>query len=311
MGSRKGSSSEGVSLRARLRIASAAALRWAPASVLALVAIGMVVVAPRIAAGVGSGLARQPVRVAFDWPTLAPAGGPAGDATPATWMAPETRAWLESIVAAEIARDPDPLSVGPLARVGQALVRTGWLERVEEIRRTDDGAVRVRGAWRIPLAVVRSGGVDHLVAGGGELLPVTYVPGTSGFRVILNAPGGPPGSPSRPAYGAPWGDDGAVLAGLDVLKLLAARPWWGQVAGVDVGEYAKTHRLAVVTRWDTRISWGGGPRDHIPGEQSPEAKLARLDELARVFGRIDAACREVEIHGPLTLVDDSPTGRAP
>jgi hypothetical protein len=117
----------------------------------------------------------------------------------------------------------------------------------------------------------------------------------------------------RPAYGEAWGGaDGAdVRAALSLLALMTDRPWRGQVAAVDVSEYASRKRLALITKWNTRIVWGGAPGDGLFGEPSPTVKLGRLDELNRDWGQIDAGQRVVEVTGPMTTIDDSSAGGSP
>lgn len=246
-------------------------------------------------------------RVQFDWPRMA---GDARDG--ATWLSPDIQAALIRVVSDALAADADPLSPTALARVGDALLETGWFERLESVVREPGGVVRVSAAWRVPGAVVRHDGVDHLVARNGELLPPTYLAGQSGQRVILNASTPPPARGGRLACGEVWGKRmGAgelsdVQAGVELLALVSTRPWKDQVSAVDVAGYARHRRLELVTGGGTRVVWGGAPGDHVFGEPSLETKLWRVTELNRRFGRIDGGQSRVDISGAIATIDETP-----
>jgi len=79
-----------------------------------------------------------------------------------------------------------------------------------------------------------------------------------------------------------------VQAGLALLDLLRSLPGAEQIAGVDVGDYAHGRMLTLVTQAGNRILWGGPVDEFNPGQATPAVKLARLAEVYREFGRIDA-----------------------
>ncbi len=262
---------------------------------------------PALQARVSRSLAAAPVRVEFDWPRMAP-GGP--ESAGATWLSPDIQSGLISAVIDALRADPDPLSVRALQGVGAALVETGWFERLDEVRREAGGVVRVRGTWRVPGAVVRHGGLDHLVSRAGEVLAPTYLPGQSAQRVVLGASTPPPSRNGRVLCGAPWGGgpgkESDVQAGVALLNLVATRPWRDQVSGVDAAAYAKHRRLELVTTSGTRVVWGGSLSEQVFGEPSVETKLWRVAELNRRFGRIDGGRQRVDISGAIATIDESP-----
>jgi hypothetical protein len=257
---------------------------------------------PRLERSLGAQAQAQPLKVAFQWP--------AGGAAPGeTWLPIEVRDELLALAHAELERSPDPFSAQGLRGVGHALRRTGWFESIRAVTREAGGVVRVDAAWRDPAAVVRCEGIDYVVAKGGEVLPVAYQRGGSGRMAILGASLTPPKSGGRIVTGGVWpGTD--VRAGLELLRTISNKPWRDQVVAVDVTEYLSKRTLALVTRWNGRIAWGGAPGESRPGEASTEAKLVRLDILVKEFGQIDAKRRLVEVAGPILLVDDTATANA-
>lgn len=224
--------------------------------------------------------------VQFSWPPLAGLtsseptypGGPVR-----TWVNAEIRAHLEKIVLDRVSEDP--LDHAGLTAARSALLDTGWfkedLSLVRDPAGRGEGLVRVLGTWRVPLAAVRYQGKDRLVAEGGELLPPTYDPDSSGFKVII----GTRHEPDR--FGKPW-PGGDVQAALLVLKRIDPLPCSKQVAAVDVSEFAAWKNLVLVSQFGNRILWGGPADEFNPGQASTDVKLSRLQQLYREQGRIDA-----------------------
>lgn len=273
----------------------------ATTAVFGALGIGVLIGVPHLQQGLAAKASIEPVRVAFDWPA---AGGGTG-----TWLPPEARDELMAAACAEIERNPDPFSPTALRRVGEAALASGWFEQIRGVRREPGGIIRVEGAWRIPVGVVRSEGADYLVALGGEILPLSFPQGTSGFRAITGAQLNPPKAGGHIVPGAVWpGAD--VKAGIELLALITTKPWQSQVAAVDVSEYPATKQLALITTRRGRVVWGGGPSDVIPGQVSTQAKLLRLDALYQQHRMIDAGHRSVWVSGPVTTVDDSATANA-
>lgn len=238
---------------------------------------------------------REPVRVVFEWPPLAaPAGTPrSGAAQPSTWLDEHTRKHLEALAIHHLR--PDPFDGDSLAKAREALAATGWFASGPVLSRESAGVVRVSGRWRVPFAAVRTtGGVpaDRLVTVRGELLDKSYPPNASGRPLILGAT-----QPAPTRFGEVWaGTD--VHAGLALLATLRNRPWFDQVAGVDVSAYLPKNQrqLWIVTRSGGRILWGGPPDAPLPGEQPTAVKLRHLDaNVATRGGRLDGGHAAIDI----------------
>jgi hypothetical protein len=248
-----------------------------------------------LAAGFGpmrakaSQITSTPVHVKFTWPPLAgyttaePIPGQQNP-EPNTWLNPEMRADLVNTALGAL--KPDPFDRDSLESAKDALARTGWFRDDLRLTRGAEGMVKVTGSWRVPAAAVRCnepGGLDVLVTSLGEVLPVKYRPETSGYKVIIGASG------TAPAPGKTW-MGGEVQAGLRLLDLLATLPppCPDQIAGVDVSSYGSSRSLVIVTDLGNKILWGGPLDDFNPGQTTPAVKLARLGEVWRESGRIDA-----------------------
>lgn len=221
-------------------------------------------------------------RVVFEWPPLAgfTSSRPAQvGGEPTTWLNAQIRGNLEQTVLGKLSADP--FDRAGIAAAREAVLATGWLADDLRLDRDADGTVRVVGTWRIPAAAVRFGGQDRLVAWGGELLPVSYRPDASGYKVIVGAKEAPP-EPGKAWLG------GDVQAGLRLIAVLGGTPCTEQVAGVDVSEYGASRTLAIVTDMGSKVLWGGPVDDFNPGQAAPAIKLQRLAQICRDFGRIDA-----------------------
>lgn len=264
-------------------------------------AMVLMVEAPRIQHRLAARSTSEPARIIIEWPI--------SNGASATWLPSEVQHELLASAYHELERHPDPFSGVALSRIAASLEATGWFDQIRRVKRESGNTIRVEAAWRIPAAVVRHGNVDYLISRRGELLRLEYQPNRSPLPAIIGARFDPPSINGQLAYGEPWpGAD--VRAGLEVLTMVNSRPWRDQVAAVDVSNYLALRRLELITQWDGRAIWGGAPSDAIPGEVTAQRKLQRLDVLYHQFQRIDARRRIVEVAGPVTLVDDSPSGSA-
>ena len=279
------------------------------AAVVLSIPVALTLGVPRLHARVSRTISAEPARVVIEWPVVPPpAGAVAGPAT--TWLSPDIRAGLQSLAESALQAEADPLGPGALAALADTLGRTGWFERLDRVRREPGRVVRVSGQWRIPAAVVRHNGLDHLIARGGELLPPTYLPGQSGQRVIFGSSSAPPVVDGQPACGHTWGAPtpgtlSDVQAGVQLLGVLAGKTWRDQVAGVDVSAYVTQRRLVIVTNAGGRVVWGAAPSERPFGEANLEYKLWRLDEMNRRRGRIDAGFALADVSGVIATVDES------
>jgi hypothetical protein len=242
-------------------------------------------------------------KVVFNWPSPGP-NAPAAT----TWLPTSVQHDLVAAAQREIDSSPDPFSVAGIRRVAESAAGSGWFEHIRTVTREPGGTVRVDGEWRVPAAVVRRDN-DYVIARKGEILPLAYDVGSAPLKAIVGASQDAAKAAGRLIPGQVWpGTD--VRAGLDLLALLSTRPWYGQVAAIDVGDYAGKRQLSIVTKAGNRIVWGGGLQDTIPGQVSVEIRLRRLDVLQHQYGAIDARHRLVEVAGPRTLVDDTATADA-
>lgn len=229
-----------------------------------------------------SRLKARPVVLKFEWPPLAvtPGGSmrQAIDGVPNTWLDVKSRRTLEKL-ATELLTE-DPFDTECLPAVQKALMATGWFEENCVVTREPSGVVRISGNWREPVAAVRFGDTDYVVASKGERLPASYPPDGSGLKAVI----GPQMAP--PVMGEAW-IGGDVQAGLSLLRFLDTVPYSHQVSAVDVSEYNSRKRLLIVTDRGSTIVWGGEPGKFHAGQARDEDKRIRLMKLFSESGRID------------------------
>jgi hypothetical protein len=267
--------------RQRLRAALDAAVTALSCLLLLAILVGLAA-GRHIMLREASRLRTGPIGLVFDWPPLAiPPGGAqyqAIDGVPNTWLDVKSRRTLESIALSHLS--PDPFDAGSLRAAQEALMATGWFADECTVARESSGVVRISGDWREPVAAVRFGNRDYVVAAGGERLPADYPPDASGLKTVI----GPHMDP--PQLGAPW-LGGDVQAGLSLLFLLHTTPFAHQVAAIDISEHASRKRLLIITDSGATIVWGGEPGQFHAGQARDDVKLTRLLQLFRESGRID------------------------
>lgn len=276
---------------------------WQKVSTIATVAIlvgavgGLVAARPmlveRAAAMHVHAAGEEPPPVVIEWPTIP--GRTGADGGPGHMFSEPLRRQLTELVRSELT--PDPLDRDALQRAAERLKATGWVAELRSMRREPgSSSVRISALWRAPVALVRFKDRDHLVAAGGELLPISYPAGSvSTLRVITGVFTGPPD-----AYGEPW-SGGDVQAALALLAYLQPTETFSQVTGIDVALYVKHKKLAIVTDQNTRVIWGSAPNEWKPGEPSTQQKLAWLINLRRDpknGNRIDAGRAVVDLTVP-------------
>lgn len=261
---------------------------WVSAGLLVAAVGGLIVAERPLEAKVVAIRAVTP-RVKFDWPALrgevsSEPKAPGGE--PRTWVNGEIRSGLESLVLGRLTTDP--FDGASLRSAREGLLETGWFKPDLTLSRDAEGTVRVRGTWRAPAAAVRYDGRDLLVSGAGELLPVRYAPDASGYKAIVGVFHEPP----KPGEAWLGGD---VKAALRLLELLAQLPGYEQVAGIDVTDFAGKRTLVIVTQSAGRITWGGPVDEFNPGQAEAATKLARLVQLHRETGRLDAGRPAIDV----------------
>lgn len=221
-------------------------------------------------------------RVQFAWPPLAGLATSAPTRPgeePRTWINAEIRGDMERLALKRLSSDP--FDRAGLIAAREDILRTGWLKDDLTLIREENGLVHITGTWRVPVAAVRFNDRDHLVTSVGELLPLSYPRDTSGFKVILGV------ATSPPEPGKVWAG-GEVQAGLALLANLAAVQGERQIAAVDTTEFSPNRSLTIITDLGNRILWGGPVDAFNPGQAPTTTKLARLSQIFREHGRVDA-----------------------
>lgn len=210
------------------------------------------------------------------------------------WMGGPIREQLSELLRDELSSDP--LDDIGLHNAADRLLQTGWVAKVNTIRRETGNVVRLAATFRVPVALVRSGDKDHLVATGGELLPIAYPAGSiTTFRIIVGAKSAAP-----EVFGEPWAG-GEVQAAIALMGYLQPTDAYSQVWGIDTTDFAKSKRLTIVTDQQTRVLWGASPADWKPGEPPAATKLKWLLGLRgnQQFGkRIDAGRSMIDLTNP-------------
>jgi hypothetical protein len=176
----------------------------------------------------------------------------------------------------------NPLLREDLVAAREALLRTGWFDDIQQIRRVRRDLVEIDARFVVPYALVRDRDGDHLVDPSGTLLPRSVSSGESDLlKVVVGA------FYPRPEHpGAQWkGAD--VSAALQVLRIVEAAGWRDQVTGIDVSRFHEDQVLELHTRWGHPILWGSEPGRERGGEVTVQRKLSYLDHLDEHFGRID------------------------
>ncbi|MBK9189041.1 MAG: hypothetical protein IPM33_08805 [Phycisphaerales bacterium] len=243
----------------------------------------------------------EKAQITILWPELAGTGS--GEKPKGTWL---PRQFQEELLVLAGHAWTDAATRGPRGRldaVATALEKTGWFVGTPRARRESGSRVIVDGVWRIPAAVVRHGGRDHLISWTGMPMPAQYDIGAANLRAIIAPALGPPrDADARPDFGTAWpGED--IAASLELLAIVIDRPWGVQVAAVDASEYSSKNTLTIVTSHNTRIIWGGRPSKPRQGDVSTNEKLVRLGTLYRDWGRIDAKYNAIDISQPHLTID--------
>lgn len=209
---------------------------------------------------------------------------------------------IEQYVRANVSMDP--FETEGLEFAQQMLERSGWVERVERIERKPKGLLEVRAAWRSPVAVVRVGDTEHVIAPDASALylpPGTRVePGT--LPVLINpSHSAPRDSEGRILFGSPWlgGDVQAGIALLGVIERLAHRD---RIDAIDLAPYRRNGFLNLVTDTGGTIVWGAAPGEERAEEVDTATKLRHVDD---VFTQgYDRRQRRIEVNTPVVLIND-------
>lgn len=189
-------------------------------------------------------------------------------------------------------------------RIGRALESCAWVEKLGDVRRYPDGTIVISCDYRNPAALVQVGSACYLIADDGVRLPGSYQ-----YHPSLVLIQGVSASPPQPGDAWP-GDD--VDAALRIVALVRNEPFYDQITGVLVGNYAgrsskrEPHLLLATAPSGSRIVWGSAPGEEIE-ENTIEQKMQLLWENYRRWGRIDAGRDYIDI----STFPDRFTTRAP
>ena len=187
------------------------------------------------------------------------------------------------------------------ALVDRALALSGnpWIKHVNSVRRVyRDGpgdTIEVDCVYRAPVALIHwQDGYVYVDAEGVRLPETLTAQQTRGivstgrpmFRVIDGVGLAPA------AAGKTWpGAD--VKAGIELVALLADKPYADQVVKIDVSNYAGRERpnesqINLVTRYGTQVRWGQPPssKDFF-AEQRIDRKLDAMQQALAQTGRVD------------------------
>lgn len=198
-------------------------------------------------------------------------------------LGPLAHSDLQSAVVDLVARDwlDDGLCHDMALRLGTS----GWLSRVNYVRRSGDARFEISGQYRFPLAMVQQGNDFLLTDAEGVRLPGVYLFDPR-WKVIQGVRGRVPKPGSR------WEDPGLV-AGLVLVEMLAVEPFDNQITGVlvdNVGgrlDRSRSHIELATDRAGGRIHWGSAPGEEL-AENFANQKLTILRENYRRTGRADA-----------------------
>jgi hypothetical protein len=189
-----------------------------------------------------------------------------------------------------------------LARAYKTLITNPWIRHVNQIRRLYDhqpgDTIEIDCEFRAPVALVQWGEFYSLVDSEAVKLPEQFSlqqlkrimfnnDGSVNIRLIQGVQRPPP------IPGHPWqGDD--LAAGLQMVGLLAGKPFAEEVLRVDVSNFAGRNdpaeaQLVLLTRDSTQIRWGRPPQAKDAFiEARWDRKLEFMQGLVQKYGRLDA-----------------------
>lgn len=176
--------------------------------------------------------------------------------------------------------------------LAERLEASAWVSLVNFARRTGDARIEVSAEYREPAALIQLGDEFRLVDFEGVRLPGTYLYNPA-WKIIQGL------SEPPPEPGQVWtGDD--LIAGLDVLGVLANEPFSDQVTAVLVDNFGgrrDRHASCIELSTDRaggRIHWGSAPGMEI-AENRVDQKLAILRANFQQTGRVDAGHPIIDI----------------
>jgi len=186
--------------------------------------------------------------------------------------------------------------------VADVLQFNPWVRHVNKVRRlftkSPGDTVEVDCDYRAPMALVPYRNQYILVDADGYKLPERF-PAAQPPRIMFGPDGNLnlriiQGVAAMPPFpdGQKWvGDD--LQAGLDLVKLLYAKPFAEEIHRVNVANFRgrqkpREAQLVLITKYGSEIRWGAPVRSTPNFELPPAEKLHRLAVIYARFHRIDA-----------------------
>ncbi len=210
-------------------------------------------------------------------------------------------AWMDDELLRPLARNlKDNIELGGVSHDSLELARTllersGWFDRVWQLS-LEEGALIIRADYATPCALVETGGREWLVGSRGQRLPRDYAPSTGPKMVRVRGVGAAPPEMAGDAWeGEP------VAAALRTIALMESRPWFPQVARLDVSDL-EGEGLVIETTHGTRFRWGSTAVEPTPGQLPPAQRIAVLDMLNSQVGSLDrTGYDEIDLTLDITL----------
>lgn len=268
-------------------------------------------------------IAGRKATVRFEWPLMPPPPPPPQPSPTAPAAAessppPAPKTWLPLVLQEHLTqtsqdiinRTADPFSPEPLAALAKALAASGWFEGHPSVRRDDKPGmygVVVEGVWRVPAALVRWNGTDRIVSWKAQPMPPSGPAADTSDLVIVGVASGPPTTTDGQIdYAKIWAGD-ELGAAIELLALITQQRWKDQINAIEVQEYTRHKKLTLVTRFGTRVVWGGRPSKPLIGEASTQLKLANIATLVRDTRRVDGGYPLIYMDQPTPTFDVSAT----
>lgn len=160
-------------------------------------------------------------------------------------------------------------------RLADQFRRSGWVKRVNWIRKTPDGSIYVSCEYRRPIAMVQTKDGFVPVDSESYRLPEVYERLSPGWITIsgVRAP--------VPPVGNLWNSP-ELKAGVRLTAMLFDRPLASQIASIDVSNYEGKNpnhtRIAMLTQRGMHIRWGSAPGEEIY-EPTPTEKIHNIEYI--------------------------------
>ncbi|MBC7785052.1 MAG: hypothetical protein H7144_14540 [Burkholderiales bacterium] len=226
--------------------------------------------------------------------------------TPPTVVLKDQPVWMSQALAEQIlasVRPATPFAPNDhqmLADRALILGSNPWVKSVHAVRRQYVNApgdtIEIDCEFRAPVALVKWQDAYWYVDAdavrlperlSGEQVAQLIRPGISPMFHIIDGVGS---APLPPGKAWPGGD---VKAGIELIALLANKPYGDQIIKIDVSNFggrvnANESQLNLITRYGTEVRWGQAPSSKaFFVEQNVDRKLDYLSQARKQTGRVD------------------------